>query len=179
MTMSCLDTSPSPFGMQMYGNVSPMYAQNPSVSPHYQTIDPLGQEPTASGMQYNLAYTHYQPQQTLNNQPLPPFSNVMSQSWNIPSTATIAGVGGGGVGACGVLTNQRMESSSGLGNLLDLDSHQLRPIAISSDDLQLYDANNLSDNFSSLLNVDGPNNCSEQNMSDSLTTFANKALENM
>lgn len=167
---SYLDTSPSPFAV--YGNVSPMYTQNSCVSPHYQMMDPLSQAPTASGLQYNLPYSNYQQQQTINNQPLPPFSNVMNQSWNITSTTT------------GVVINQRNETninSGALGNLLDLDSQQLRQITINSDDLQMFDANNLSANLSSslLLNDDGPNNCNEQNMSDSLTTFANKALENM
>lgn len=171
-----LDASPSPFGNSLYGGVSPMYGRNPSLSPHYPVIDTLGKNPSPSTIQFNLAYNEFQqPQQTL-----PPISNVMHQNWNIATTSTVA------IAAAAAAANMHpnisemnIDSASGLSSLLDLDSQQLRQINLNSDDLHMFDTNNLSENLSNnLLLTDEPRNI-DQNMSDSLTRLANNAFENM
>lgn len=151
-----------------------MYGQNPGVSPHYQTIDPTVQTPSPANIHLNIPYEYQQP---MNNQRLPSFNNVLNPNWNIPSTST-------GVTAVEVTNVQNfsditMDTSGGLGSLLDLDSQQMRQINLNSEELQMFDPGNLSENLSnSLLLTDGPTR-NEQNMTDSLTRLANKTIESM
>lgn len=182
------DTSPSPY--QIYGNLSPMYPQNPSISPQNPSISPQNPSvspqppqiletlshtiPPASEIQYNI------PPNNLSSQVLPPISNIMAQNWNIPSVSTAGAPQNDLAGP----TAMNIDSATGLSSLLDMDSQQLELKQLNSGELatlNTLDATiNLSETFNnnlSLSDIDMQRN--EQNMTDSLTRLANKTIDNL
>lgn len=110
----------------------------------------------------------------MNNQTLPPISNVMNPNWNIASTSAL-------IQNDLCVSAMNIDSASGLSSLLDLDSQQLRQINLNSGELatlNMFDTNNLSENLSNNLSLmDAPRN--DQNMTDSLTRLANTTIENI
>ncbi|XP_018326789.1 embryonic polarity protein dorsal isoform X3 [Agrilus planipennis] len=173
------DTSPAPYGGQVYGN--PMYIPNASSPPQQQyrlPVEPLGPTPPPADM---LSY-HPNAPVTLCLDMVQQQSLSPMDSWNIPSCSNVQQQPSNNLGASNSMNFDQQPSNSGLSNLLDLDSQQteLRQLELNSSDLKFFDTNTLSENLSnnlSLSDVLPPDN--NQNMTDSLTRLTNNTIDSI
>ncbi|KAF5308883.1 hypothetical protein FQR65_LT00583 [Abscondita terminalis] len=160
------DTTPSPYGGQVYGGFSPMYVANSTLSPQQYRVpgDALGHTPPPVEIQCSLSYN-----------PLPSISNMLPQNWNIMSESQN-----------NLSTNaMNIDAPSGLSSLLDLDSQQmeLKQINLNSGELatlNMFDTHNLSENLSHNLSLtDVKLTRQEPNMTDSFTQLANNVINSI
>ncbi|KAF5302274.1 hypothetical protein FQA39_LY10313 [Lamprigera yunnana] len=171
------DTSPSPYGGQVYGTLSPMYVANSALSPQQQyrvPTDSLGPTPPPIDA-FNM--TGAMP---MNVSTLPSINHMLPQNWNIMTNSV--SVAHNDLGATSVIN---IDTPSGLSSLLDLDSQQmeLKQINLNSGELatlNMFDTHNLSENLSHNLSLSDMNVIrNDVNMTDSFTQLANNVINSI
>lgn len=190
-----LDTSPSPFGGQLYGsNLSPMYNPQGGTSPQQQYIFPNhenlpGRTPSPN---YNFSpqaqnYASVTPPLNIQNNmspslPMPHMSEGISnyfntqQNWATPNAVQSVGTSVNVIQFDATNAMQVETTPTGLSSVLDLDSKELKELnSAELAGLNLLDAN-LSENLTYNLSL---NDVGQESMTDSFTRLTTATINNI